>query len=130
MIHEMKLNTSPFEKVSLGEKTVELRLYDEKRRKIDIGDKIIFSNIEDPMRKIAVVVKSIHRYASFEELYEDIPLEKCGINGVRSSQDGAAEMSKYYSDDEVRRYGVVGIEIKLTDIDTVIKEQEEQRDGV
>ncbi len=30
MIHNMKLNESPFEKIKAGTKTIELRLYDEK----------------------------------------------------------------------------------------------------
>ena len=38
MVHEMKLHESPFKKIKSGKKTVELRLYDDKRRKINIGD--------------------------------------------------------------------------------------------
>lgn len=30
MTHEMRLNTQPFKKIKEGEKTIELRLYDEK----------------------------------------------------------------------------------------------------
>ena len=36
MVHNMKLNESPFEKIKAGTKTIELRLYDEKRRKIQL----------------------------------------------------------------------------------------------
>ena len=39
----MKLNKEPFEKIKSGEKTIELRLYDEKRRKIKAGDTICFN---------------------------------------------------------------------------------------
>ena len=42
MIHNMKLNESPFERIKNGTKTIEFRLYDEKRRQIKIGDKIVF----------------------------------------------------------------------------------------
>ena len=34
MIHTMKLDAVPFEKIKSGKKTVELRLFDEKRQKI------------------------------------------------------------------------------------------------
>ena len=37
MIHKMKLNENPFERIKNGTKTVECRLYDDKR--IKIGDK-------------------------------------------------------------------------------------------
>ena len=39
---EMKLDKEPFEKIKSGEKTIELSLYDEKRRKIREGDIIVF----------------------------------------------------------------------------------------
>ena len=34
MIHKMNLNPSPFKKIRNGTKTIKMRLYDEKRRKI------------------------------------------------------------------------------------------------
>ena len=34
MIHKMKLNENPFERIKNGTKTVEFRLYDEKRQQI------------------------------------------------------------------------------------------------
>ena len=34
MIHKMKLNESPFERIKNGTKTVEFRLFDEKRKAI------------------------------------------------------------------------------------------------
>ena len=42
MIHTMKLDAEPFEKIKNGSKTVELRLFDEKRQKIKPGDIIEF----------------------------------------------------------------------------------------
>ena len=33
MIHKMKLNESPFERIKNGTKTIEFRLYDDKRKK-------------------------------------------------------------------------------------------------
>ena len=38
MEHTMNLNAHPFEMMRSGKKTIELRLYDEKRRKISVGD--------------------------------------------------------------------------------------------
>lgn len=43
MKHCMKLNDNPFAAIEKGEKTIELRLYDEKRKKINVGDEIEFS---------------------------------------------------------------------------------------
>lgn len=54
MVRKMKLNTAPFELIRSGKKIFELRLYDDKRRKLEIGDTIIFSNVSEPEEQIAV----------------------------------------------------------------------------
>lgn len=128
-IHNMKLKPSPFEKIASGRKTVELRLYDEKRRKIDIGDRIIFTNLDDPEQKIAVKVTGLHRYATFEDLFRNIPFKKCGNDSLETPEDMAAGMKKYYSDDQVMRYGVLGIDMELSDIDYVLRRLEEQQEN-
>ena len=48
MTHEMQLRQEPFECIVHAIKTIELRLYDEKRQRINIGDKIRFSRIDNP----------------------------------------------------------------------------------
>lgn len=47
MLHKMKLQEDPFERIKNGTKTVEFRLYDEKRQTIQIGDEIEFSNYQN-----------------------------------------------------------------------------------
>lgn len=129
MIYEMKLKAEPFEKIEIGRKTVELRLFDEKRRRLDIGDKIIFEKFEDSGQRIAVVVKSLHRYATFEELFMDVPLEKCGNASTDAPKEAATRMSRYYTEDQIRKYGVLGIGIALIDLDLAMKELDEQKEA-
>ena len=40
MRHEMRLHDVPFKKIQAGTKTIEMRLYDEKRQMIQVGDEI------------------------------------------------------------------------------------------
>ena len=47
MIHYMNLNNRPFQLIKNGSKSVEMRLYDEKRAKIKVGDQISFTNLVD-----------------------------------------------------------------------------------
>ena len=47
MLHEMTIFPRPYASISSGQKTIELRLYDEKRQSIHIGDQIRFTNTED-----------------------------------------------------------------------------------
>ena len=42
MIHEMKLQSKYYDYILKGAKKIELRLFDEKRQKIKVGDKIKF----------------------------------------------------------------------------------------
>lgn len=51
MEHSMKLNAEPFEAIRNHKKTVEIRLNDEKRQKVKIGDTIVFTNIDDSEKK-------------------------------------------------------------------------------
>ena len=46
MEHRMKLRNKPFEQIKNNKKTIEMRLYDEKRKQIKEKDTIIFTNIE------------------------------------------------------------------------------------
>lgn len=46
MNHKMSLRNKPFNSIKSGTKTIELRLYDEKRKLISVGDIITFTNID------------------------------------------------------------------------------------
>lgn len=113
MIYEMKLRNEPFLKMASGEKTVELRLFDEKRRKLNIGDKIIFTNTSDDSEKLAVCIKALYRYGTFEELFAEVSPTRCGFSNGETVNGATSEMKKYYSEEQIRDYGVLGIKIEL-----------------
>lgn len=110
MIIEMKLQDSPFNQIKNGTKTIELRLYDEKRKQIKINDKIIFTNI-NTNEKLTVLVTNLHIYDSFEELYKHFDKVSLGYN--IDEEANPKDMELYYSNEEQSKYGVIGIEIKL-----------------
>ena len=60
-VHNMKLYQSPFDNISNGSKTIELRLNDEKRQKINVGDIIEFHNYNDDSKIIKTKVKALHK---------------------------------------------------------------------
>ena len=57
--HMMKLNPSPFKMIKEGNKTIELRLYDEKRKMISVGDTITFVNTADSYDTLCVKVTDL-----------------------------------------------------------------------
>ena len=91
-------------------KTIEIRLYDEKRRKVNVGDLIEFTNITTD-EKLITKVTSIYTYKDFDELYGNH--NKVSIGYDENEEANPKDMSMYYSDDEIKENGVVGIEVKL-----------------
>lgn len=112
-IHKMKLNPEPFGLIASEKKTFELRLNDEKRRKIETGDTIVFTNTRDSSRKLSAKVVGIHRFKSFSELYKNLPLTKCGYTEKDILSAKPEDMEVYYSKEMQNKYGVIGIELKL-----------------
>lgn len=111
MTHYMNLNSEPFEMIKSGVKTIELRLCDEKRQKIKIGDEIEFTDVKDSNKKLIVSVAALHKFASFAELYKNLPLLKCGYTHEDVFTAKPEDMELYYSKEKQLKYGVLGIEI-------------------
>lgn len=107
MIHKMKLNESPFERIKNGTKTIEFRLYDEKRKAVKIGDKIEFSKLPDLQEKILVDVLDIYRDDTFGNIFKEIYTDEEEIERKTKS------MYQFYSKEQEKQYGVVGIKIAL-----------------
>lgn len=112
MTHYMTLASGPFEQIVSGEKTIELRLYDEKRQAVSEGDTIIFTNLADKHQISAKVLK-LHIFDSFKELYNNLPLSKCGYTEQELDTASPDDMLAYYPKEKQVRYKVVGIEIEL-----------------
>ena len=112
--HDMSLRESPFRAVADGTKVIEMRLLDEKRRKIRVGDRIRFT-LSGGTETVTVLVVGLHRFPSFEALYASlIPVVGAvGLGYAEGETADPVDMLGYYSEDSITRYGVVGIEIKL-----------------
>ncbi len=107
MLHKMKLKESPFERIKNGTKTIEFRLFDEKRRQIKIGDKIEFSKLPNLEEKLLVDVIDLYREESFENLFRKLYIEEEEI--LRKTN----AMHEFYSPEKEQQYGVLGIKIKI-----------------
>lgn len=110
MLHEMKLHNAPFHGIKSGKKTVEMRLYDEKRSKIRADDLIEFSNA-DTGEKLLCRVLNTYLYPSFEELYRHH--DKISIGYKEGENADPKDMLAYYSQEKIDRYGVVAIAVDI-----------------
>ena len=115
MTHNMKLKPNPFAKIASGSKTIELRLYDDKRQQLSVGDTIIFTSMEDSGLQLKTRVVALHKFSSFRNLFEALPMEACGYDSEMPVEDALVNIRRYYSEKREEQYGVLGIEIQLLD---------------
>lgn len=105
----MKLQPGPFDLIKAGKKTVEVRLFDEKRKAVRVGDTIVFSRLPDLGQKIVVTVVHLANFATFQDLLAAYPAERFGVlekEGLLSS------LYTFYTPAEEARFGVVAIEVQ------------------
>ena len=112
-LHRMHLDPEAYAAVEDGKKTIELRLYDEKRRRIQAGDILRFESTADELDVLYAQVEGMRFFASFDELYAALPLTACGYTAEEAKTASPRDMDRYYSPEEQKRWGVVGIEISL-----------------
>ncbi len=122
MLHQMKLKSEPFCKIKSGSKTIELRLNDEKRQQVQVGDFIEFTMLDDTSQKLTVRVTALHHFNSFAELYAALPKKKLGY--APNEMPDPDHMDAYYPRDKQEKYGVLGIELRLTDLQKFVDAQE------
>ena len=108
--HQLTLATEPFNAITSGNKTIESRLYDEKRQKIQIGDQIIFTNRDNPSQTATVKVIGLLRYATFHDLFSHNDPRKFGGESVERLDN---QINGFYPLDEQLQNGVIGIEFVL-----------------
>lgn len=106
----MNLQPKYFDFIKDGTKRIELRLYDEKRRSIQLGDIIEFAKSDDEKFKAEVV--GLLRYNSFADLFEDFDISILADSSM-TKQELLEVLGEFYSEDKQAEFGVIGIRIKL-----------------
>ena len=108
--HQLQLATVPFDAITSGVKTVESRLYDEKRQTIQIGDTVIFTNRENTNQTVSVKVIGLLRYETFHDLFSHNDPAKFGGESVEWLEN---QINEFYSVEQQKQDGVIGIEFVL-----------------
>lgn len=111
VIHQMGLYGEYFTSIKAGKKTVEVRLNDEKRRGIKVGDTIEFIKIPERNETLNVQVTSLRSYVTFEAMYKEIPFKEFDCEGwtIEEMIDGTYEI---YSPEQEKKLGTLAITIK------------------
>ena len=113
MTHEMRLNQGPFDQVRAGSKTVELRLNDEKRKLLHVGDEIEFLE-RDTAQRFRVRITALQHAPTFVDLLSGaVSSTAAGFDPVWTPQQVSDWLRRFYSIEEEKANGVVGIEMKV-----------------
>ncbi len=105
----MKLQPHSFNKIKNGQKNIEVRLYDEKRKKISLGDIITFWLQPDLKKNIKVEVVGLLNYPTFTDLVNDFPAKNFGHPNKKNL---LKTIYTFYTKKQEKEYTVLGIKIK------------------
>jgi ASC-1-like (ASCH) protein len=107
--HKMNLEPYSYGQILSGKKSIEVRLYDDKRMKIKIGDIIEFTNNFDH-DVVSTKVVDMSVFGTFKELVDKYPVSEFGFDDRGVLLD---TIYRFYSREDEARFGVVGIHIVL-----------------
>lgn len=108
---ELRLNEKYFNSIKQGTKTIEMRLFDEKRQQYNVGDILIFKKRPDEKEILQAKIINLHKANSFADLYKKFNKVKLGYSETESANP--EDMLEFYSAEDQQKYGVIGIEIAL-----------------
>ena len=103
------LDSDIFDIVDSGTKDVEIRLNDEKRRQLKVGDTLVFLRRPDDIDSIEATITNLVYLNSFEDAFNSYEMKRVYLENT-SKEDYINLMKRFYSDEEVSKYGVVAIE--------------------
>lgn len=112
MVHEMKLQPKYYNYILNGTKRIELRLNDEKRQTIKLGDKIKFLKEPNLNESFIVNVIDILKYNSFIDLFNDYDISILSDKSM-TKEELLRDLEMFYTKEKQEKYGVIGIRIEL-----------------
>lgn len=110
MVHQMGLYGEYFDSIKEGKKMVEVRLNDDKRRKIKIGDTIEFIKVPEKSETLRAQVAELREYDTFKDMYEDIPFKDFDCEGwtLEEMINGTYDI---YAPEQEKKWGALAISI-------------------
>ncbi len=109
-IHCMKIRPHFLERIRQGIKTNEYRLADPERESYNIGDNLVLISNQDENQYVKTVIIEKNIYKSWEDAlvgrWED------DFKGFESIEDVLKECRRFYTSQEVAKYGIIVYKIK------------------
>ena len=112
MKHEMKLQPEYYNFILNGTKRIEIRLFDEKRQQIKIGDTIKILKEPELNESFNAKVIGLLRYNTFEDMFKDFDISVLSDSSM-TKEELIAVLEQFYTKEKQKQYGVLGIRIEL-----------------
>ncbi len=110
--HEMKLQPEYFEFIKEGTKRIEIRLNDEKRSQIKLGDTIKFLKEPEKEEMLKAKVIGLLRYNTFEDMFNDFDISILADKSM-TKKELIEVLEQFYTKEKQKKYGVLGIRLEL-----------------
>ena len=102
------LDSDVFEIVRMGKKDIEVRINDEKRRTLNVGDSLVFLKRPNDDEEIRAKVEKLEYYDFFEDLVDNYDMSRIYLSNY-NKEEYLNEMKRFYTREEQEKYGVVAI---------------------
>lgn len=109
----MNLYSKYFDKIKAGKKKIELRLYDEKRKAVRLGDTILIHRLPKKEEAVSVKVIGISLFKSFNEVYSAFPPSFFDHPTDITVKEQIEKERQYYTEEREQKNGVVAFHIRL-----------------
>ena len=106
----MSVRNKYFNLIKSGQKDIELRAFDEKRRQMKAGDKFLLYDAENTDNYIICKILNLHVAPDFETLFEKIDIKRTGFTTIQDLED---VVFKFITKEDFAKNSVVGIEIEV-----------------
>ncbi len=111
MKYIMKLNSKYFEYMKNGTKEIEIRLNDDKRKNLKVGDEIIFQKEPELKEELYTKVEKLFICKSFEDIIVNFDVQQYA-DQKETRENFLNDLYKFYTKEQEKKYGVVGIKVK------------------
>ena len=109
--HELNLHPVYYDLIKSGEKTLEGRLNDEKKKGFNVGDKIIFYKEPEKTETMRAIILDKYLFDNFDDMANE--LDKSQLGFANKTKDEMVNVYRtIYTKENENQYGVVIFKIK------------------
>ena len=108
----MKVKPEYFEKIKSGKKIYEIRLLDEKRKMLKVGDTVLLKKEPELFDGIVIRISEIKHFNTFLEMAQRLSISDLGLE-VKTAAEVNDIYHQFYSVEDEVKYGVVALKMDV-----------------